>query len=264
MKPASSIQQNPSSIALSIRGFKRGNFPPTTWSKVRMAGSDSETQAGQALEFLCGQYWYPIYVFVRRDPRTSRDAEDHVQGFFAHMLSSKSVALARPERGRFRTFLLVSLKNFLANEWHRARALKRGGGRDFLSLDFHYAEDQFRREPIDPGLTPEQAFDRSWAVGVITTALASLGKDYAKRGRGALFASVSPRVWGGADLKTHREAAASLGMTPHAFTVELNRLRGRLAERLRADVAETVGTRGDLELEIRHLIAALKGPASFQ
>ncbi|HRE82810.1 MAG TPA: sigma factor [Opitutaceae bacterium] len=235
----------------------RSAFPTTHWTVVLRAGEGSDTQARAALESLCSQYWYPLYAFVRRQGRTRHEAEDCTQEFFARLLAGSTVAHARPERGRFRTFLLAALRNFLTNEWHRARAEKRGGGQTLFSLDLESADKRFAHEPVDPGLTPEQAYDRSWAIGLIDAAIADLREEYSKSGRGVQFAALQPLVWGNPANESLAEPAARIGMNAHAFTVALYRLRRRFGERLRAVVVETVADAKDVDGELRHLIAAV-------
>jgi len=237
-----------------------GDFPSTQWSMVLRAGEGSDSQVRSALESLCRQYWYPLYTFVRRQGRTHHEAEDCTQEFLARLLAAGGVARARPERGRFRTFLLTSLRNFLINDWQRRQAAKRGGGEAPLSLEFETAEARFAHEPVDPGLTPEQAFDRNWALGLIDRAVATLRDEYEKNGRGKLFAALGPLAWNNSTQETHAELAEQLGMNTHAFTVALQRLRRRLGERLRLDVAQTVADEADVDAELRHLIAALRNP----
>ncbi|HEX2852939.1 MAG TPA: sigma-70 family RNA polymerase sigma factor [Opitutaceae bacterium] len=239
-----------------------GAFPSTQWSMIVRAGAASSSQARSALEHLCRQYWFPLYAFVRRQGRSHHEAEDCTQEFLARLLADESVGRARQEQGRFRTFLLTALRNFLTNEWHRAQAAKRGGGVAVLPLEFQDAEKNFSREPADPALTPEQAFDRTWALGMIEQAVDGLRVEYEKSGRGALFAALVPLVWGEGATEAHAAAAARLGMMPHAFTVALQRLRQRVGQRLRANVAETVATDTEVDGELRHLIAAVTtGPS---
>lgn len=232
-------------------------FPSTQWSMIVRAGGPGSSQANSAMEYLCRQYWFPLYAFVRRQGRPHHEAEDCTQEFLARLLANEAVAEARPERGRFRTFLLTRLRNFLINEWRRASAKKRGGGHALLPLEFQEADKTFSREPADPALTPEQAFDRTWALGIIERSIAALREEYGKSGRGALFAALSPLVWGDGSQETLAAPAARLGMTPHAFAVALHRLRQRVGQRLRADVAETVVDAADIDEELRHLIAAV-------
>lgn len=148
------------------------------------------------------------------------------------------------------------MRNFLSNEWNRAQAAKRGGGAPHLTLDFHTAEDHFGDDLADTALTPEQAYDHSWALGLIERSTVELRKEYEKSGRGALFAALVPLVWASAADESYAVPAARLGLTTNAFKVALHRLRQRLAQRLRADVAETVVEEGDVDAELRHLIAA--------
>jgi RNA polymerase sigma-70 factor (ECF subfamily) len=231
-------------------------FPATQWSMIVRAGGPDTSQARSALEHLCRQYWFPLYSFVRRQGRPHHEAEDCTQEFLARLLAAEGVGRARPERGKFRTFLLAGLRNFLTNEWHRSQTAKRGGGQVLQSLEFIAAEETYRREPADPGLTPEQIFDRAWALGMIERSIGGLKKEYENSGRGVLFEALVPLVWGdksGALATT----AARLNMSAHAFTVALARLRQRVAQRLRADVAETVVDSADVDGELRHLIAAV-------
>lgn len=240
-------------------GSRDGAFPTTRWSVVLNAGADSASQAHAALETLCTQYWYPLYAFVRRQGRTHAEAEDCTQEFLAQLLANAGIPHARPERGRFRTFLLAAVKNFLANEWHRTQAAKRGGGQILLSLDLAGADERFACEPVEPGCTPEQAFDRSWALGLLERATETLREDYAKSDRAVLFAELAPQLWGHASAETLDVPAARLGMTAAAFTVALHRLRRRLGEKLRALVAETVRDPADVDGELRYLIEAVGG-----
>jgi RNA polymerase sigma factor (sigma-70 family) len=234
-----------------------GAFPTTQWSMIVRAGGSSDTNARVALESLCRRYWYPLYFFARRQGRSHHEAEDCTQEFLARLLANEGMARARPERGRFRTFLLTALRNFLITDWQRARAAKRGGGNAPLPLDFDDAERAYRREPADPALTPEQAFDRTWALGLIECAIGEIRADYQKSGRGALFAALAPFVWGDGSRETLAEPAARLGMNAHAFTMALQRVRQRVGQRLRAAVAETVATEAQIENELRLLIAAV-------
>lgn len=229
---------------------------------ILRADEGSQSQVRLALESLCCQYWYPLYTFVRRQGKTHHEAEDCTQEFLARLLASDGVAKARPERGRFRTFLLTSLRNFLINEWHRTQTAKRGGGLAPLPLEFDTAEERFAKEPADPALTPEQAFDRNWAVSVINRVFDGLRTEYETSQRGELFAVLAPLVRGSPSQESHSALAARLNMNTHAFTMAVQRVRRRLGERLRADVAQTVADGTDVDAELRHLIAALGGSAS--
>lgn len=171
------------------------------------------------------------------------------------------MSTARPERGRFRTFLLTALRNFLTNEWHRAHAAKRGGSEGTLSIDFQAAESAFRHEPSDPAPTPEQAFDRTWALGMIDRTTDELRTEYERSGRGVLFAELTPFLWNEHPSEALTTPAGRMGMTRDAFTVALHRLRQRIGRRLRANVAKTVASNSDVDEELHQLIASIGGSA---
>ncbi|HUJ42666.1 MAG TPA: sigma-70 family RNA polymerase sigma factor [Opitutaceae bacterium] len=234
-------------------------FPSTHWSVVLLAGAAGGPEARSALETLCRQYWYPLYAFVRRQGRTHHEAQDCTQEFLARLLAADGIARARPERGRFRTFLLTALRNFLTDEWHRTQAAKRGGGQVPLPLEFDTAGERYAREPADAGLTPEQAFDRRWALDVVEKALLDLRVEYAASGRGALFDALAPVIWGGGAREPPAAQAQQLGLNDGAYKVALHRLRKRLRERLQAQVAATVADDTEIEEELRYLITAVGG-----
>lgn len=238
-------------------------FPTTQWSMVLHAGGGVDTEAHSALESLCRQYWYPLYAFIRRQGHAHHEAEDCTQEFLARLLSTQGVARARPERGRFRTFLLTALRNFLTDEWRRTQAAKRGG-QATLPLEFDTAEERYAREPADTALTPEQVFDRNWAIGMLNTAVAELQAEYAKSGRATLFAAIAPFVWDSSSAGSHGELAQRLGLTVDACNVAMHRLRRRLGERLRLDVAQTVADETEVDTELHHLISALGGTAGLR
>jgi DNA-directed RNA polymerase specialized sigma24 family protein len=251
--------ESPQATATGRRRAQR-EFPTTHWSLVLNAGAVTEPAARTALESLCRQYWFPIYAFIRRQGRTHHEAEDLTQGFFHQLLAAGNIARARPERGRFRTFLLAAVRNFLTNEWDRIRAAKRGGGvpAASLDLDLKTADARFINEPADPGLTPEQAFDRTWALGVVEHALAELRVEYTASGRGPLFAALGPIIWGGGAPEPAARAAGQLGLNESALNVALHRLRRRLRDRVEAQIAATVADAGDVADELRYLIATLR------
>jgi RNA polymerase sigma-70 factor (ECF subfamily) len=215
--------------------------------------------AREALERLGRQYWYPIYAFIRRQGRSHHEAEDLTQALFARLMDGQGFSRAQPERGRFRTFLLQSTANFLTDQWRRTQAQKRNGGRELVPLATMRAEERFAAEPVDVGLTPEQAFDRTWALNLIERALDELRDEYASSGRAELYAVVSRHVWGESARESQALAAGELGMTEHAFTVAVSRLRQRLRERLRTEVAATVARSTETADELRHLMAAVRG-----
>lgn len=258
------MNAQPASLATQDRPPKcAGAFPTTQWSLVVRAGTESPTTARAALDGLCRRYWYPIYGFVRRQGRTHHEAEDCTQAFFAQLLATAGMQRADPARGRFRTFLLTAVRNFLTAEWRGAHAAKRGGGVGAVSLDLPVDDPRFVLEPADRGLTPEQAFDRRWARELIDRTVRELREDYARDGRAGVFDALAPLVWGhDVAADSLAEHAARSGLSTAGFTVALHRLRRRLGARLRANVAETVADAAEIDAELRHLIDAIRAPGA--
>jgi DNA-directed RNA polymerase specialized sigma24 family protein len=231
---------------------RAGLFVTTRWSVVLAANSDSE-QGREALEVLCGTYWFPVYALARRrgcDPEAARDA---TQEFFARMLTREGFARARSERGRFRSFLAQSVKNFLIDEWEKASAQRRGGGKAPISLDAEAAEGRYLETPTLE--SPDRLFDRQWAEQLIAAAYARLRQEYDQAGRSA-WLEVMGRV-GEPNTPPLAEEAARLQMPLNTLKSHLRRARLRQVEILRELIAETVSTPGEVELELRELLAAL-------
>jgi RNA polymerase sigma-70 factor (ECF subfamily) len=214
-------------------------FHTTRWSVVLTAGHRDGPAARAALETLCAAYWYPLYAYVRRRGIASEDARDLTQSFFAQLLERNDCARADRDRGRFRAFLLASLRHHLANEWDRERAAKRGGGATPAPLDLDGAEERYALED-DRELTPEQHFDRTWALEVLEKALALLQSEYAARGQAELFAALSATLTAGEASESYAAIAARLGSSEGAIKVAAHRLRERYRETLRAEVAGTL------------------------
>lgn len=233
-------------------------FLTTRWSLVEAVGSGDEERARAALAELCEQYWFPLYAFVRRRGAAAHAAEDVVQGFFADLIERGDLARVTRGAGRFRAFLKVAARNFLANERDRERALKRGGGRVRLGLDFGDAESRLAAEPTHDE-TPERTFDRLWALELLQGALAALEAEYRDTQRGATFDALRAALAGGAERVDYAAAAAHLGTSPGACRVAATRLRQRLGEHLRARIAETVSHPREVEGELDELMAALGG-----
>ena len=231
------------------------NFPTTLWTVVLHAGQDAHAQAQAALAQLCEGYWYPLYSFIRRRGYSPHDAQDITQAFFAHLLEKRGLGRVDPEQGRFRTFLLASLKNFLANDWDRANALKRGGGQSILSLQQESAESRYQLEPSHD-LTPERLFERQWALTLLDQVLAALRDEYHSEGKGRLFEELKTTLVGQAG--GYADMAARLEQSEGAIKVAVHRMRHRYRELMRARIAETVGE-GDVEDELRHLLTVLSG-----
>ena len=231
-------------------------FATTHWSVVLKSGHSSAPGAQQALETLCRTYWYPLYVYVRRQGQSPHDAQDLTQEFFARLLEKKYLRLADPDRGRFRAFLLKSLKHFLVNEWEKARTQKRGGGQCVIPLDADVAESRYAAEPVQ-ALTLDQVYEKRWAVTLIEAVLVSLRENYTAAGRLPVFESLKGFIWSDQNPLAYAEVAPQLGLTEGAVKVAVHRLRGRYRELLRAEIAKTVATPGEVDEELRHLIAVL-------
>ena len=236
----------------------RNYFATTHWTVVLNAGR-SETRGGRdALAALCETYWYPLYAYVRRQGRSPHDAEDLTQGFFARLLESESLAGVSPQKGKFRTFLLVALKRFLANEWHRANSQKRGGGVFHVPLQGHTAETRYIAEPIEQ-LTAEKLYERRWALTLLERVLSRLGREFSEAGKKEHFERLKPYLMADKGSIPYAQAAAALGMNESAVKVAVHRLRRRFRELFREEVAHTVAKSEEIDEEIRHLLTAF-GP----
>jgi len=233
---------------------EKGVFATTRWSVVLTAAGDGPKGAAEALAVLCESYWYPLYAFVRRSGHSPEDAQDLTQEFFARLIAKQWLHDVHPERGRFRSFLLVAMKHFLANEWDRARRLKRGGGQVPLSLDAGAAETRYAREPADPA-TPEQIFNRRWAFTLLEKVLDRLRREFTAIGKADVFAELEPAL-SGARLD-YAEIAGRRNLNEGAVRVAVHRLRVRFRDLVRAEIAETVTNDAEIESELKHLFAAL-------
>lgn len=231
-------------------------FVTTHWSVVLSAQEPTSPESQQALETLCRAYWYPLYAYARRRGHSPADAEDRTQEFFAQLLAHNWVARAERQRGRFRTFLLMAMSRFLANEWDKARTLKRGGQVRFVPLPPGTAETRYTREPADTS-TPEEAFDKQWALTTLNGVLDGLRSEYEKGGKGPLFDALKPCLVGSRDTQPYAELAAALGMSEGALKVAVCRLRERYRQRLKAEIAHTVASAADVDSELRHLFRVL-------
>ena len=229
-------------------------FATTHWSVVLAAGEGELPQAAQALEKLCRTYWYPLYVYVRRQGNSPEDAQDLTQDFFSRLLEKNYLAKADRDRGKFRTFLLGSLKNFLVNEWKRAGRLKRGGGVEFVSIDANVAEDRYAAEPANQS-NPDAAYEQRWAVTLIEQVLATLRREYSAADNARLFEELKGSIWGDKSTASYAEIAGHLNLTEGTVKVAVHRLRQRFRELLRAEVAHTVARPEDIDGELRHLIS---------
>jgi len=237
----------------------RAAFRTTRWSVVAAAGGKDSGAARQALAVLCESYWYPVYVFVRSTGHAAPEAEDLTQGFFARLLEKRDLRSADPARGRFRFFLLGSVRHFVANAEARERAVKRGGGRAPLSIDFHDADRRYRMDVVDP-TNPEKLFLRNWAVALVARATERLAEEYGARGKRSVFERLRPMLAGESPAGSRRELAERLGTTENALNVAVHRLRREFRRALRDEVAETLSDPAEAENELRTLMAALSEP----
>ncbi len=227
-------------------------FPTTRWSCVVRAGGSESALAGKALAELCEAYWYPLYAFVRRSGQAHEDALDLTQEFFARLLAKHWLAAADPGRGRFRSYLLAALKHFLANEWHRGQALKRGGGLTFVSREAVDPESRYALEPADPA-TPESLYERRWAEALLDRVQTRLAEEYRTHPWGwDLLQRFVVETRAEVSLI---ESAQTLGVTESALRSVVHRLRRRFQDLVRSEVAETVDSPADVEDELRHLAA---------
>jgi len=233
-----------------------GRFATTQWSVVLRAGSSDEVESRDALATLCQAYWPPVFTYIRHrgnDPETARDL---TQGFFAALLERRGIAEARQERGRFRSFLLGSVKNFLADEHDRQRAVKRGGGRAPISIDDATWESMLAVQEPATQLTPEAIFEQRWALALLERARRDLDSEMERSGGGERFRRLHPYLTSD-DAAPYRQLASELNMTESAVRVALHRLRQRFGVKLREHVAQTVDDPAKTEDELRHLIQAL-------
>ena len=233
----------------------RAAFTTTHWSVVLEAQGESPA-AKEALEKLCRIYWRPIYSFVQRQGVTPEEAEDITQGFFASLFERGSLSAVRKEKGRLRSYLLGALKYFLADEQRRAMAIKRGKGQRLVPLEELRAENRVEMEPSDP--VTEQIYERRWASTMLERVLNLLKDQYRAGGNTALFDSLKQLLPDEPDAPSQADIAAQLGMTENAVRQAFHRFRQRYQELLREEIAHTVATPGDIEDELRHLIAVVR------
>jgi len=230
-------------------------FATTRWTIVLAAGRPSP-QANHALAQLCQNYWVPLYTYLRKKGHQPAEAEDIVQAFLARLIEKASLAALDPNRGRFRSFLIASLQNFVANLRDQELAQKRGGNVKKFSLDFNTAEEACHREPWTD-LTPEKIFDRQWAIDLLNLVLSRLADEYAKSGKARLFEQLRPALTGDAQALEYAEIASELHISADAVKMAVSRLRKRYRGLLRQNIADTVASPEDVDDELRHLFAAL-------
>lgn len=235
---------------------RRWSFPVTQWTTVLAAGGTPSPESARALERLCGAYWYPLYAFVRRSGYSPADAEDLTQEFFVRLLDHNWIAHADRHRGRFRSFLLMAMKRFLAKEWDRVQTAKRGGKAKIIPLQLDTAETRYSREPADT-LTPDEVFEKHWAMMLLSSVLKRLREQYERDGKGRLFETLEPCLIGSRDTQPYAAIASRLGMTEGAVKMAVCRLRERYRECLKEEIGQTVASSADIDAELRHLFHVL-------
>jgi RNA polymerase sigma factor (sigma-70 family) len=229
-------------------------FMTTHWTVVLNASSDKEAQAAEALETLCRDYWWPINRYIRSRGYVQADADDLTQQFFTRFLEKQHYRRVQRERGRFRSFLLTSVKNFLADEWERASAQKRGGGRPDISLDELAPDQSHGHLEIADERTAEHVFEQNWVLTLLGKVRERLAAEYAAGGKAERFAQLEQFLPGEESGLTYTEAAASLGIAEGTLKSDVHRLKRRYGELLREEIAHTFGKPEDVEDEWRHLI----------
>jgi RNA polymerase sigma factor (sigma-70 family) len=237
-------------------GDQRGgaaNFNTTHWTIVLACGDETDSaRAREALASLFQTYWYPLYAYVRRRGHSEHDAEDLVQSFCLHLQEKQALAKADPNRGKFRTFLLSSLQNFLANENERARAQKRGGGRELIRLDAEEADARYQLEPAH-SVTPEAIFEKRWAHALLEQTVSGLRADFTTRGKARLFDGLSSFLTSDRHETSYQSAADQLGLPLSAIKTTVHRLRRDYRSRLREEISRTVSSPDEIDDELLYL-----------
>lgn len=235
-----------------------GIFATTHWTVVLAAGQSGSQQAAGALEELCRTYWYPLYAYVRRHGHSREDAEDLTQGFFARLLEKNYLEGVTSDKGKFRSFLLVALKRFMANEWDRANTQKRGGGVTPLSLDWQDAEMRYQIN-LSHNLSPDRLYDRAWAMVVLERVITRLRNESESDGKAGHYEQLKSFLMLGRNNIPYARAAGELKMTEGAVRVAVHRLRRRYRELLREEVVQTLANPAQAEEEMQALFCALAG-----
>jgi RNA polymerase sigma-70 factor (ECF subfamily) len=239
-----------------MSAVSKSEFNTTSWTLVQAAAGHPSADSRRALASLCQNYWCPVYAFIRRRGYDPDQAEDLTQGFFALLLEKNYLLDANRERGRFRSFLLTSVKHFLANEWDRAQALKRGGGQPTVSIDLVEAE-QWCAPAAMVEANPENLFERRWALSLLERVLERLRSEFARTGKTDLFDRISVFLNVDSGEARYNEVAGQLGLSPGALRMAVHRMRRKYRQLLRSEIAETVSTPDQTDDEIRFLMATL-------
>jgi DNA-directed RNA polymerase specialized sigma24 family protein len=232
------------------------SFVTTHWSVVLAAGAGVSTEADVALDRLCHAYWWPLYAFVRRRGYGPHDAQDLTQEFFARLLAKDFLQGVDRSKGKFRSFMLAALEHFLAKEWRRANAQKRGGQFTLVSLDDGSAETQFLQVP-SADLPPEKLFEQQWALTLLAQVVSRLREEQMAAGKAELFDQLKIFLTGEKRAVAYADLALKLNTTEAALKMAVSRMRQRYGELLRAEIANTVSDPAEVEAELRALFAAL-------
>jgi len=229
-------------------------FLTTRWSVVLRAKDCAASESSSALETLCRDYWYPLYAYVRRAGHSPPDAQDLTQEFFARLLAKEWLLAVQPERGRFRTFLIITMKRFLANEWHRSMTQKRGGAQTHVPLD---ATDAEQRYACEPALAADEIYERRWAMTLLDQTLGALGAEFTAAGRAHDFEYLKCWLTAGRGEIPYAQLALQMQVSEGAARVAVHRLRKRFRELFRQQVQHTLADGEDVEAEMRHLVSVL-------
>lgn len=239
-----------------MTGVISSGFQTTRWTLVQAAAANPTVDSRQALSTLCQTYWPPVYAFIRRNGYDSDQSQDLTQGFFALMLEKNYLVRADQKRGRFRSFLLTAVKNFLANEWDRANALKRGGGQVAVSIDLVKAERWYEPAAAE-AVTPETIFERRWAISILEQVMARLRADFIHAGKIDQFEALSNFLEQDSDDVGYEELAGKMAMSAGALRMAVHRMRRTYRRLLREEITETVSDPDEIDAEIRFLVAIL-------
>jgi RNA polymerase sigma factor (sigma-70 family) len=242
------------SANLDSEGGQSPQFKQTRWSLVRRAGGFDSPESREALGALCRAYWFPIYAFIRRQGKSAHDSQDLTQDFFARLLGGDSIARADPRQGKFRTYLLGALKNFLADAHRKAESLKRGGGLEFISLEQARAEEWYQLEPVDER-TPDKLFQQRWTVVLLETAIERLRREFHAEGKERQFHVLKVYLSAEGDEPAYAKAGVELNCSPKAVAVAVHRVRVRFRHLVRSAIADTVSTPDEVEEEYRSLFS---------
>lgn len=237
-------------------GLRPAAFPPTRWSVVLAAARTSSPASATALETICRSYWYPLYAYVRRSGQSPHDAQDLTQEFFRLLLEKRWLKDADREQGRLRTFLITALKRFMAKEWRKAAARRRGGGLAQVPMDTTFAESRYAADTNDQSAADE-VFDRQWALTLLELTMEQLQADFTTAGRGGDFAVLKDSLTAAHGEIDYGAVAARLGVTEGAARVAVHRLRKRFREVYRREIAQTLPAGAEVEPEVRYLAGTL-------